>query len=57
MRAEEERKAAQAEVAVAKVAAVGRVDLRVGEEVADALDVDDEQAAALVCCLMRMMMM
>lgn len=43
--AEEQRKAAQPQVAVAEAAAVERVDLGVSEDVPHALDVNNQQAA------------
>ena len=43
---EEERHAARAQVAVAVAEPVGGVHLRVGPEVADPLDVDDDQLVA-----------
>ena len=46
MRVEEEGHAPRAQVAVPVVSAFGRVDLWVRPQVADALDVDDDQVVA-----------
>ena len=46
VRVEEEGHAPRAQVAVPVVSALGRVDLRVRPQVADALDVDDDQVVA-----------